>query len=76
MPNQAMKVSGKLDLTQASLKSHPRPEAAGSDRGKPHRCGRPLTPSEAGCDVEQNLSVALQHNKPTTHPSFWTAHNA
>ncbi len=26
MPNQAMKVSGKLDSTQASLKSHPSPE--------------------------------------------------
>ncbi len=26
MPNQAMKLSGKLDPTQASLKSHPSPE--------------------------------------------------
>jgi len=32
MPNQAMKVSGKLDPTQAGLKSDPSPEAAGPDR--------------------------------------------
>ncbi len=31
MPNQALTVSGKLDPTQAGLKSHRSPEAAASD---------------------------------------------
>jgi len=65
-----MTASGKLDPTQARLKSHRSPEAAGADRSSLTDVRGRLRLPKRAVMVKNTLSAHLTHNKPAIHPSY------